>query len=67
MGRHAPHGHGAFSELVFGQGSVRAEVVNEGDYEGGVIHEEGERSQPHTSYEQPAGRGYLEDDDIDDW
>jgi len=67
MGRHAPHGHGAFSELVFRQGSMRAEVVNEGDCEGGVSYEEGERSQSHTSHEPVADCGYLEDDDIEDW
>jgi hypothetical protein len=68
LGRHAPHGHSAFSELVFGQGSVGAEVINEGDCEGGGIsYAEGERSQSHTSHEQAAGCGYLEDDDIEDW
>lgn len=68
MGRHAPHGYGAFSELVFGQDSVGAEVVKEGDCEGGgVIHEEGERRQSHTSHELAAGCGFLEDDDIEDW
>lgn len=67
MGRHAPHGHGTFSELVFGQGSMRAEVVNEGDCEEGVGYEEGERSQSHTSHEPAVDRGYLEDDDIEDW
>lgn len=67
MGRHAPHGHGAFSELVFRQGSVRAEVVNEGDCEEGVSYEEGERSHSHTSHEPAADCGYLEDDDIEDW
>jgi hypothetical protein len=66
MGRHAPHGHDAFSELVFGQGSVGAEAINEGDCEGGDP-EEGERSRSHTSHEQTAGCGYLEDDDIEDW
>ncbi len=67
MGRHAPHGHGAFSELVFGQGSARAEVINEGDCEEGVSYEEGERSQPHTSHEPAVDCGYLVDDDIEDW
>ncbi|KAF8483310.1 Rad17-domain-containing protein [Russula ochroleuca] len=68
MGRHAPHGHGAFSELVFGQDSVGAEVINEGDCEGGDVgHEEGERSQSHMIHEQAVGCGYLEDDDIEDW
>ncbi len=68
MGHHAPHGHGAFSELVFTQGCARAEVVNEGDCEGGVSHEEGERSQSRMSQShEPVGRGYLEDDDIEDW
>ncbi|KAH9989612.1 Rad17 cell cycle checkpoint protein-domain-containing protein [Russula vinacea] len=68
MGPHTPHGHGAFSELVFGQDSVGAEVINEGDCEGGdVSHEEGERSQSHTIHEQAVGCGYLEDDDIEDW
>ena len=67
MGRHAPHGHGAFSELVFGQGSMRAEVVNEGDFEEGVSYEEGERSQSHTSHQPAPDCGYLEDDDIEDW
>ncbi|KAF8496473.1 P-loop containing nucleoside triphosphate hydrolase protein [Russula emetica] len=66
MGRHATHGHGAFSELIFGQGSMRAEVVDEGDCEG-VSYEEGERSQSHTSHEPAADCGYLEDDDIEDW
>ena len=69
MGRHAPHGHSAFSELVFGQSSVhvRAEVVNEGDCEEGVSYEEGERRQSHTSHEPAADCGYLKDDDIEDW
>ena len=67
MGRHAPHGHGAFSEFVFGQGSMRAEVVKEGDCEEGVRYEEGERSQSHRSHEPAADSGYLEDDDIEDW
>lgn len=67
MGRHAPHGHGAFSELVFGQGSIRAEVVNEGDREEGVSYEEGERSLSYTGHEPAADCGYLEDDDIEDW
>jgi hypothetical protein len=67
MGRHPPHGHGAFSELVFGQRSMRAEVVNEGDCEEGVSYEEGGRSQSHTSHEPAADCGYLEDDDIEDW
>ena len=67
MGPHAPHGHGAFSELVFRQGSMRAEVVNEGDCEEGVGYEEGERSQSRTSHEPAADCGYLEDDDIEDW
>ena len=66
MGCHAPHGHSAFSELVFGQGSMRAEVVKEGDREG-LRYEEGERSQSHTSHEPAADSGYLEDDDIEDW
>jgi hypothetical protein len=66
MGPHAPHGHRAFSELVFGQVPMRAEVVNEGDCEG-VSYEEGERSQSHTSHEPAADCGYLEDDDIEDW
>jgi hypothetical protein len=67
MGRHAPHGHVAFSELVFGQGSMRAEVVNEGDCEEGVSYVERERSQSHTGHEPAADCGYLEDDDIEDW
>jgi hypothetical protein len=67
MGRHAPHGHGAFSELAFGRGSMRAEAVNEGDCEEGVSYEEGERSQSHTSREPAPECGYLEDDDIEDW
>jgi hypothetical protein len=65
MGHHAPHGHGTFSELVFGQGSVRAEVINEGDCEEGVGYEEGGRSKPHTSHEPAADCGYLEDGDIE--
>jgi hypothetical protein len=67
MSRRAPHGHGAFSELVFGQGSMRAEVVNEGDCEEGVSYEEGERGQSHTSHQPAPDCGYLEDDDIEDW
>ena len=67
MGPHAPHGHGAFSELVFGQGSMRAEVVNEGDCEEGVGYEEGVRIQSRTSHEPAADCGYLEDDYIEDW
>jgi hypothetical protein len=66
MGRHAPHGHGAFSELVLGQGPMHAEVVNEGYCEESVSYE-GERSQSHASHEPAADCGYLEDDDIEDW
>jgi hypothetical protein len=67
MSRRAPHGHGAFSELVFGQGSMRAEVVSEGDCEEGVSYEEGERGQSHKSHQPAPDCGYLEDDDIEDW
>jgi hypothetical protein len=68
MGRRAPHGHGAFSELVFGKDSVGAEVINEGDFEGGGLsHEEGERRQSHMSHEPAPDCGFLEDDDIEDW
>jgi len=68
MGRHAPHGHHAFSDLVFGQDLLGAEVINEGDVEGGPIsYEGGESSQSHGSSEQATGCGYLEDDDIEDW
>ena len=68
LGRGAPHGHRAFSELVFGQDSMGAEVVNEGDIEGGTVdYDEGESRHSHTSHEQAAGFGYLEDDDIEDW
>ncbi|KAI9509328.1 Rad17-domain-containing protein [Russula earlei] len=72
MGRHAPHGHHAFSELVFGQDFVGPEVINEGDdgERRTVDHEEGEGSRAHTSVEWPeqvTGCGYLEDDDIEDW
>lgn len=68
LGRGAPHGHRAFSELVFGQDSMGAEVVNEGDIEGGTVdYDEGESRHSHTSHEPAAGYGYLEDDDIEDW
>lgn len=68
MGRHAPHGHSAFSELAFGQDSMDAEVIGEGDGEGRrVYREEVANSESHTRYEQAAGCGYLEDDDIEDW
>jgi hypothetical protein len=71
LGRRAPHGHRAFSELVFGQDSVGVEVVNEGDIEGVVIdYDEGGISQPHVGHHERVagpGCGYLEDDDIEDW
>ena len=67
MGRRAPHGHQAFSELVFGQDFSGAEVINEGDVEGEPVNYEGESRQSHASPEQATGCGYLEDDDIEDW
>ncbi|KAI0292520.1 Rad17 cell cycle checkpoint protein-domain-containing protein [Russula brevipes] len=68
MGRHAPYGHRAFSELVFGQDSMSSEVMNEGDAEGGsVSYEEGESSQFGTRPEPAVDCGYLEDDDIEEW
>jgi hypothetical protein len=68
MGRHAPYGHRAFSELVFGQDSMSTEVINEGDAEGGsVAYEEGESSQFGTRPEPAVDCGYLEDDDIEEW
>lgn len=66
MGRHGPHGHRAFSELVFGQDLAGAEVINEGYGEGDVNCEEDESSQPH-SHEPASSCGYLEDDDIEEW
>jgi len=68
MGRRAPHGHHTFSELVFGQDFLGAEIIKEGDVEGGPAnYEEGESGQSHTSLEQATGCAYLEDDDIEDW
>jgi hypothetical protein len=73
LGRHAPPGHRAFSEFVFGQGSVGIEVVNEGDVEGVVIdYDEGGTSgrldvTSGHELELAAGCDYLEDDDIEDW
>jgi cell cycle checkpoint protein len=70
LGRRAPHGHRAFSELVFGQDSMDIEVVNEGDIEEVVIdYDESEmcQSQLHVSHERVASCDYLEDDDIEDW
>ena len=67
MGRHGPHGHRAFSELVFGQDLTGAEVIDEG-YSGGdgIHYEEDESSQSH-SHEPASSCGYLEDDDIEEW
>jgi hypothetical protein len=68
MGRHGPDGHRTFSELVFGQDLMGAEVINEGYDEGdGVGHEEDETSQSRRSHELALGCAYLEDDDIEDW
>jgi hypothetical protein len=68
MGRHGPHGHRTFSELVFGQDLMGAEVINEGYDEGeGVGHEEDENSQSRRSHELASSCAYLEDDDIEDW
>jgi hypothetical protein len=68
MGRHGPHGHRAFSELVFGQDFVGVEAINEA-HDGGedVGYEEDESSQLHESREPASSCGYLEDDDIEDW
>ncbi|KAI9441232.1 Rad17-domain-containing protein [Lactarius indigo] len=68
----APHGHHAFSELVFGQDPIGAVPMGEGDVEAELVdHDEGEMrgtGQSHTgSSEQAAYLGYLEDDDIEDW
>ncbi len=71
LGRRAPHGHRAFSELVFGQDSVGAVLMSEGDIEAESIdRDEGEMRetrQSHTSIEQATCLGYLEDDDIEEW
>jgi hypothetical protein len=70
LGRRAPRGHRAFSELVFGQDSMGIEEVNEGDIEEVVIdYDEGGicQSQLHDGHERVASCGYLEDDDIEDW
>ncbi|KAH9177779.1 Rad17-domain-containing protein [Lactarius sanguifluus] len=69
LGRRAPHGHRAFSELVFGQDSIGAVSMGEGDVEAETVDrdEGGIRGtgQSHTSNDQAAG--YLEDDDIEEW
>lgn len=71
LGRRAPHGHRAFSELVFGQDSIGAELMCEGDVEAEAVdRDEGEireTGQCHTSNEQATYLGYLEDDDIEEW
>ncbi|KAH9060573.1 Rad17-domain-containing protein [Lactarius vividus] len=71
LGRRAPHGHRAFSELVFGQDSIGAVPMGEGDVEAEAVdRDEGEireTGQSHTSDEQAAYLGYLEDDDIEEW
>ena len=71
LGPRAPHGHRAFSELVFGRDSIGADLMSEGDIETGVVgRDEGEireTGQSHTNNEQAASLGYLEDDDIEEW
>jgi hypothetical protein len=69
LGRHAPPGHRAFSEFVFGQDSVGIEVVNEGDVEGVVIDydEGGTSGRLDVTSGHDEGCDYLEDDDIEDW
>ncbi|KAI9465709.1 Rad17-domain-containing protein [Lactarius psammicola] len=71
LGRRAPHGHHAFSELVFGQHSIGAELMREGDIEAEAVdRDEGEireTAQSHTSNEGATCLGYLEDDEIEEW
>jgi hypothetical protein len=71
LGPQAPHGHRAFSELVFGRDSIGAVLMSEGDVEAEAVdRDEGEIREPgqsHTSYEQATCLGYLEDDDIEEW
>ena len=71
LGPQAPHGHRAFTELVFGRVSLGAELMSEGDIESEVVdRDEGEireTGQSHTSIEQATGLGYLEYDDIEEW
>ena len=71
LGSQAPHGHRAFSELVFGRDSiVGAVLMSEGDVEAEAVdRDEGEIREPgqsRTSYEQATCLGYLEDDDIEE-
>jgi hypothetical protein len=67
LGRHAPPGHRAFSELVFGQDSMGIEVVNEGDVEEVVIDYDQGGTRDRLDATSGAGCDYLEDDDIEDW
>lgn len=71
LGSQAPHGHRAFSELVFGRDSIGAELMSEGDVGAEVVdRDEGEireTGQSHASNEQATYLGYLEDDDIEEW
>jgi len=71
LGPQAPHGHRAFSELVFGRDSMGAELMGEGDIEAEAVEREegeiGEAKRLHTSNEQATSLGYLEDDDIEEW
>jgi len=67
MGRRAPHGHQAFSELVFGQDFSGAEVINEGDVEGEPVIMKARIGSHMRVLSRPQGCGYLEDDDIEDW
>jgi len=71
LGPRAPHGHRAFSELVFGRDSIGADLMSEGDIETEAVdRDEGEireTGQSHSSKEQATCLGYLEDDDIEEW
>lgn len=71
LGPRAPHGHRAFSELVFGRDSMELELMGEGDIEAEAVDrvedEIRETGQSHTSNEQATCLGYLEDDDIEEW
>lgn len=71
LGPRAPHGHRAFSELVFGRDSIGADLMREGDVEAEAVDrdwgEMRETGQSHTGNEQAIFLGYLEDDDIEEW
>ena len=68
LGPRAPHGHRAFSELVFGRDSMGADLMSEGDIEAEAVgRDEGEIRETGQSHTQATCLGYLEDDDIEEW